>query len=253
MRDIGGTYKDVTLREGMLIRGKTLINLTGEQQSILIYKHHLRTILDLRSTDEQEIEPELIIPGVKHISAPIFERQKEGVSHNKNEKVDSMQVYRTLPPMEQIYFDMLHGVSLENIGKVINTIIKGGDDDFGFYFHCSEGKDRTGLISAILLLMLGVSKKEIIKEYLITNRVARHKAFRYYMHIKYVRFDALFALKVGRAFIAKKRYINVLFEIIDNEYGNFDKFLTNGLKVDLKDVEAFRKKMIIEENNHTKD
>ena len=40
MRDIGGVYKNVTLREGMLIRGKTLINLTGEQQSILIYKHH---------------------------------------------------------------------------------------------------------------------------------------------------------------------------------------------------------------------
>ena len=241
IRDIGGVYKDVKLKEGMLIRGRTLLNLTGEQQSILVNDHNVKTIIDLRSHDEQSIDPEIVIPGIKYMLLPIFERQKEGVSHIAKEKADSLQIYRTLPHMDQIYFDMLHGVSLKNIGVVINTIIKGKDD-----FHCSEGKDRTGLIAAILLLILGVSRKEIVKDYLTTNKMAKPKAFKYYMRIKYVKFDALFALKVGRTFLAKRKYINVLFDVIKNEYGDLDTFLTNGLDVDLNDIEPFKKKMIIE-------
>ncbi len=65
------------------------------------------------------------------------------------------------------------------------------------------------------------------------------------MKIKYGRFDALFALKVGRTFLAKRKYINVLFEVIDNEYGSLEEFLTKGLNLKLEDIESFKKKMIV--------
>ncbi len=42
------------------------------------------------------------------------------------------------------------------------------------------------------------------REYLVTNKMSKKKAFKYYMTIKYGRFDALFALKVGRTFLAKR-------------------------------------------------
>lgn len=245
IRDLGGKFKNVQVKEGMLIRGRTLRKLTKEQQSFLVNECHIKTIIDLRSHDEQEKEPELKIPGTSYEIIPIFERQKNGVSHVSKEKGHDLDIYRTLPNMDQIYYDMLHDESLKNIGLVINRIIKGNDDEYGFYFHCSEGKDRTGLIAAILYLILGVSRKEILKDYLKTNKTSRKKAFKYYMKLKYINFHALFAIKVGRIFLAKRKYINVLFDVIENEYISFEDFLTHGLKVKLEDLEPFRERVII--------
>ncbi|MCR4911936.1 MAG: tyrosine-protein phosphatase [Bacilli bacterium] len=245
IRDIGGVYKDVTIKEGMLIRGRTLRHLTEEQSAYLVKKCNIKTIIDLRSHDEQKEAPELTISGTNYELMPIFERQKDGISHKENEKPDQFQIYRILPHMKNIYLDMLHGESLKNIGLVINRIITGKDDEYGFYFHCSEGKDRTGIIAAILLSILGVSRKEIVDEYLVTNKMSNKKAFKYYMQIKYLRLQPRFALKVGRAFLAKKIYINSLFEVIDNEYGSLDEFLYKGLNLKKENIEAFKEKLII--------
>ena len=245
IRDIGGKYKDVTLKENMLLRGRTFLNLSDEQKNILKDKYHLKTIIDLRSHDEAEYDVEQIIDGVNYEIIPIFEREKGGISHKQDEKVDEFQVYRQLPTMDRIYLGMLHGQSLKNMGLVIGRIIDAKDDDFAIYFHCSEGKDRTGLIAAILLLILGVSRKEIIKDYMFTNKMANKKAFKYYMKIKYVQFDPRFALKVGRTFLAKKKYIETLFNIIDNEYDSLDNFLKEGLNLNLKEVESFKEKIVV--------
>ena len=40
--------------------------------------------------------------------------------------------------------------------------------DKGILFHCSAGKDRTGMIAAILLMLVGVKKEEIIKNYTLS-------------------------------------------------------------------------------------
>ena len=248
IRDIGGVYKDVTLKDNMLLRGRTLKHLTDDQIEYFVKDCHLKTIIDLRSHDEAEKAPEIEIPGVNSEIIPIFERDKKGVSHNENEKVDALQIYRTLPEMDRIYFDMLHGESLVNIGKVINRIISAKEEEYCFYFHCSEGKDRTGLIAAILLSILGVSRKEIVKDYMITNKTNNKKAFKYYMKIKYVHFDPKFARKVGRTFIAKKQYINQLFKVIDEEFKSLDNFLINGLNLNKEDIEAFKKIMIVKQS-----
>lgn len=39
----------------------------------------------------------------------------------------------------------------------------------GVLFHCSAGKDRTGVVSAILLLLAGVSDENIIENYMLTR------------------------------------------------------------------------------------
>ena len=244
IRDIGGTYRDVAIKEGMLIRGRTLRSLTPVQQSFLVEDCNVHTIIDLRSKDEREEAPELQIPGTQYEPMAIFERQKDGISHKDNEKKDIFRIYRTLPKMDQIYFDMLHGESLQNIGKIIHRIVTAQENEYGFYFHCSEGKDRTGLISAILLLILGVSRKEIVKEYLVTNKMSNFKAFRYYMWIKYLRFDPLFAIKVGRAFLAKRRYIKILFSVIDQEYGSLEAFCEKGLGLQSQEIESFKNRLI---------
>ena len=245
IRDIGGVYHNVTLKEGMLIRGRTLTGLDEEDIRILTQDNHVHTIIDLRSHKEQLEEGEMDIPGVARLLMPIFESDTKEAPHDDHDKKNSLDYLRHLPSMERVYWDFLHDESLENVSKIIRKIITADEKEYGFYFHCSEGKDRTGVIAAILLLMLGAEKAGIYKDYLETNRTNNHKAFKYYMLFKYLKFRPLFALKVGRAFVARKRYLNVLFNIIKDEYGDEETFYTKGLHLNKEEIEAFRKKMIV--------
>lgn len=50
------------------------------------------------------------------------------------------------------------------------------DDDAPLVFHCTAGKDRTGVAAALLLLALGVSREVVEQDYLLTNQVYRRPA-----------------------------------------------------------------------------
>ena len=248
LRDIGGKYKDVNLRLNMLLRGRALITLTPKQLDKLKNKYHLRTVIDLRDIAEQAQKPDQELPGINKLLMPVFDDGKVGISHEDREKADKIALLSKLPPMSQLYYEMFHDESLANLSKIIKFIINATEDDYSIYYHCSEGKDRTGIISAVLLSMLGVSRKEIIKEYLYTNRVAHRKANIYYLVAKYIRFDVNLAKKLHGMFSARKEYIEVYFDVVRDEYdNNYMTFYKKGLGLTEEEVEAFRKKMIIEE------
>lgn len=91
-------------------------------------------------------------------------------------------------------------------------------------FHCSAGKDRTGFGAALFLASLGVDRELIIEDYLLTNECLKDK----YTDIV-AQMPTLKPL-----FEVRKEYIQAAFEVIDNEYGGMENYLTNQLDVDLK-------------------
>lgn len=246
LRDIGGQYKDVNVRLNMLLRGRALTNLSPKQIETLKNRYNLKTVIDVRDEAEAAQKPDMNLPGVDMRLMSVFPDEKVGISHEAREKKDKIAILSMLPPMSQLYYEMLHDDCLENVGKIIKYIITAPEDKYAFYYHCSEGKDRTGIISAILLSMLGVSKEEIIKEYLYTNRVARRKANIYYLVAKYVRWDFNLAKKLHGMFSARRDYIEVYFSIVENEYNNsYMEFYKKGLHLAEEEIETFRNRMIV--------
>ncbi len=59
-----------------------------------------------------------------------------------------------------------------NINQVFKHIAHAPD---GVLFHCAAGKDRTGVVSAILLLLAKVSEKDIIENYMLTKQYNRKR------------------------------------------------------------------------------
>lgn len=60
----------------------------------------------------------------------------------------------------------------ENMGQIFKQIALAPN---GVLFHCSAGKDRTGVVSAVLLLLAGVSDKDIIENYMLTKEYNRKR------------------------------------------------------------------------------
>ncbi|NDV56968.1 tyrosine-protein phosphatase [Bacteroides sp. 519] len=90
-------------------------------------------------------------------------------------------------------------------------------------FHCSAGKDRTGMAAALVLSALGVSEERIMEDYLLSNQYIVDK------YAKYVeRHPQLKSL-----FQVKAEFIGAGLQRIKEEYGSIEDFLTNVLNVDI--------------------
>ena len=247
-RDLGRKYHDVTVRRGMLYRGKALRHLLHGERHTLVKWAHLRTIIDLRSHVEMNEKPDVNLTGVKILPFPVFEQERAGITHQKNKRTkdEIISIYDHLPPMEELYASFLRGESLRNLAKSVSFIVNAKDEDFAIYFHCSEGKDRTGVLAAILLLILGVSRKEIEKDYLRTNRVSRMKARAIYIGVRYFKRDLRMARKMFPFFIARLAYLAKLFDIIEIQYGGDpNRFFKEGLGLTQEEIEKFRRRMIV--------
>ncbi len=90
-------------------------------------------------------------------------------------------------------------------------------------FHCSAGKDRTGFAAAMLLSALGVDRETVIADYMLSAELLRDK---YAADVaKYPELEPLMTVH--------RRYIEGAFELIDNEYGGIENYLTEYLGVDI--------------------
>ena len=62
--------------------------------------------------------------------------------------------------------------SRSQLDKAVGTLRDNAEKGICTLFHCTAGKDRTGIVSMALLKSYGVSDEEIIKDYMRTNRNA---------------------------------------------------------------------------------
>lgn len=66
--------------------------------------------------------------------------------------------------MSKLYVSMMFGNPA--VHELVGSLVAGR---VPVYFHCTAGKDRTGVCAAIILMLLGVNDDEIVREFLLTN------------------------------------------------------------------------------------
>jgi protein-tyrosine phosphatase len=90
-------------------------------------------------------------------------------------------------------------------------------------FHCSAGKDRTGLAAALILHALGADKETIMEDYLASTE---------YLH-PYCEVYSKTKPHKKAYMTVKKEYLLTAFSVLES-YGGMDKYLVNELKADIK-------------------
>ena len=96
-------------------------------------------------------------------------------------------------------------------------------DDVPLMFHCSAGKDRTGMGGALILAALGVNETTILDDYLLSNT---------YLADKYSRYMAE-SPDMEALFTVRREYIETGLEQIRNDHGSVENYLQNVLGVDI--------------------
>ena len=225
------------IRTGRLIRADALNNLT-EAGIETLRAYGLHTIIDLRTQTERSEKPDPVLPGVTMLQIPIFEEETAGITREK----DSAAKLNTVPNMDLLYRHMVSDDhSVAQLAKVIRAILS--VDDGCVLFHCTAGKDRTGVVAMLLLGSLGVSEEAILEDYLYTNVTGADVANAYSRMVLRKTGDRELAERVQEAFLAKERYLLGAMSVV-KEQGGAGQFFRNRLGIEEGELALFRDRML---------
>jgi protein-tyrosine phosphatase len=238
-RDLGGyrTMDNKIVRRGVLYRSDALNKLTDRDLQFLS-SLNLHQIVDFRSGFEKEREadrlPVELVSRVVEIS--ILDNSTEMFRGSRDELVNKI---RQVDP-EQFMLDANKEFASRftpEMRKFIEVVMS--SDGRPVLFHCTAGKDRTGFAAAILLRILGVPHDVVMDDYLLTNKyfVTGYRWTLILLHL--VRGRQLSRVIEG-FMTAKREYLSVAFETINNDHGSFENYICNGLGLAEKDVEHLK-------------
>jgi protein-tyrosine phosphatase len=167
-RDLGGypTSDGHFTRWGRLFRAGSFSRLSDADRDYL-GALSLKLVCDLRSDQETEQNPDVMpAPGVEYWHHPLF-------THKESQ--DGVRRFLlSLNNAERIKNALLESYTLDMIdrkGPLFGEILRRMADSahLPMAFHCTAGKDRTGVTAALLLAVLGVPEDIIVADYSISN------------------------------------------------------------------------------------
>ena len=172
-RDLGGypTAGGRHVRTGALYRSDRLSTLTPDDLEELGGRG-IRTVVDFRAGPEVERDRSRLWPGVtSHISLPVGDTVDGDIS-----MVDQIFEGRlrsvSEDDMTELYLKMI-GTYGERFAQLV--AIAADVDHLPMLFHCTAGKDRSGIASALLLEALGVDRETVLDDYCLSNELRSHQ------------------------------------------------------------------------------
>ena len=248
VRDLGGIpCREGVVRPKMLLRGGNLHRLTSRDVAVLRDDYHLKLVVDLRTDTERAEKHDVEIPGAEYESIPLFGESAVGITRERQSirSLRGLDVASRLPDMEALYKSMVTGDPLDSLAKAVRLIVGQADGRGAIIFHCTEGKDRTGVMSLVLLSLLGADHDSIAADYLSTNEVARKRARRYRMLTLLLTGDSVGAEKLEKVFLADASYLEAAQAAIAESYGSFDVYARQALGIDDAMREAFCRQIVV--------
>lgn len=161
-RDLGGypLLQGGLTKYGMFLRSDVPAQVTDGDVELL-RSMKITSVLDLRSDRELAERP----------CALSFDTHFR-YSHRMLNGGDGMPSSREGVPL--FYLEMLEGESMRDVMRLL------AESDGGVLFHCAAGKDRTGVVSSLLLSLAGVSHSDIVDDYQY-SRFLLEPMLRYYL------------------------------------------------------------------------
>lgn len=160
LRDLGGIpIAGGILRDGLAVRADDLSVVTAADADDLI-ERGLTAVIDLRTADEAALTGRgpLAQRPVAYHHLPLMASIGQGMPQDGPFAFDHVQ-------MGEMYARMVEGAAPQLVSALSIITVAPGTTAF----HCAAGRDRTGVLAAVLLLALGADDDDIVADYARTD------------------------------------------------------------------------------------
>jgi protein tyrosine/serine phosphatase len=169
VRDLGGyaTADGGQTRWRAIVRADNLGRLTpGGRAALLDYG--VRTIVDLRRADELTIDPSPFTLAGEHPNPPAYWNLPLGAGASDEQRA----AVRAMTTGDRASLQQLFCAVLDNYWRGIASVMAAiaTAPEGAVLLHCHAGKDRTGVVAALLLALAGVPHEAIADEYALSAR-----------------------------------------------------------------------------------
>ncbi|NQX90142.1 MAG: tyrosine-protein phosphatase [Halioglobus sp.] len=243
-RDLGGypTTDGRLVKWGILYRSGTLAHGTDSDLAGLA-QLGLTAMVDFRSAVEKEEEPDRLpqpltfdvveIPTLddgNKVMVEIMQRIESGnfgdMDPNRMMLDANRQFASTFTPQ---YRQFIRTVQATQGTPIL--------------WHCSAGKDRAGFAAAILLRILGVPEDIVLQDYMASSEHALEARKAHLLLLRLFRGREA-ADKMATLMGVEDAWLQAGFEEIDAQWGNFDRYVRDGLALSAKDVQILRDQLL---------
>lgn len=164
VRDLGGhpTEDGAETRFGAVVRADSVASLTDEgwRQAL---DYGVRTVIDLRMQTERDADPPREVP-IESLHLPAFGDWDETIEA----EIDAVSAAQPDTPSKTaaVYLEFLERFR-PNFARAVTAVANAPEG--AVIVHCQGGKDRTGLIAAMLLRLAGVGIDAIAEDYALSE------------------------------------------------------------------------------------
>lgn len=248
-RELGGykTMDGKTIREGVLFRTAALTDASQEEMDFLVNNYKLSAIIDMRASYELAEEPEPVVDGVAQYNFRIMDEQMMGQRAYaiqdvlKDPNVNPVKRMFTILEAEvisdQMYVEFLQGETGRAGFRDFFQVLLETPEGNAVLWHCTNGKDRTGVAAMLLLGVLNVDEATIMEDFMLTNVFfeAEISAMREQLR-EYVKDEAMLEefMVAGRGVHAP--YMQNAIDYIKENYGDIPGYVKTELGLSDADI-----------------
>jgi protein-tyrosine phosphatase len=239
-RDLGGyaTVDGQHIKEGLLYRSDHLKKVSTEDVEA-VAALGIKRVYDLRSEKEREKDPPTLpkIGSLEVVHLPIYYAPLDPALTRR--KILRGEVEEG--DFHQAMIESYRAYALDYRAQWSTLIIDLSDPSgLPALFHCTHGKDRTGVAVAITLRALGVPQETVMEDYLLSNKFWESEASRLSCFASCASFFRTPRAEVRALLEVRPEYLDASFTAIDERYGSFDNYLDQGLGIDEQTLQRLR-------------
>ena len=238
LRDLGGykTQNGKHVKKGYFFRSSRLMDFDQAELKIL-NSLNIKKIYDLRSKEEVKDSPDPTLKGAEYIHSSAAARADgtevnfspaaliaENVYSKECNDEFTHKVYGNLP-FSYAYKRMFEDIVAGNVPIL---------------FHCSAGKDRTGIAAILILLALGVDEETAMYDYMLTNEYRKEYIERFRKDFPLTKLDG----ELAGMLLAYEgvTYTNADYSLkrIKEKYENYDEYFEKEYNLDKDALQRLR-------------
>lgn len=246
-RELGGyvNKEGKRIKSGLLIRTGKLTKMSDEDCERLANVYHVKKVFDFRASDERKREADREIPGAKNYWISILDEGKLNASKQLEEmdRFETFLFFIRSGFLKNMYVDIvLSPHSQKGYHEFLKEVIS--CEEGAVIWHCSAGKDRTGLAALFLLTILDFDWDVIYEDYLLTNE--------YTKDLIEVRTKEFLDYGVSEEYIKEIRCIEGVdleffqmgIDAIEQHYGSFREYIVNQLGISEEEIQLLKSRYL---------